>query len=74
MNGAECGECGNIQCTCPKIVVHMSGKPFKDFEKDTNKLYLALTKPRGIRLRLMRWLYPEIVRVADSLRKCYWSK
>ena len=73
MNGAECGECGNT-VYLPQIVVHMSGKPFKEFEETTNELYDALVKPKGIRLKLLRWLYPEIVGVADSLRKCYWSQ
>ncbi|KKL81527.1 hypothetical protein LCGC14_1993820, partial [marine sediment metagenome] len=23
---------------------------------------------------LLRWLYPELMAVIDSLRKCYWSE
>ena len=46
----------------------------KDFEESTNKLYRVLIKPKGLRQRLLRWLYPELVDVADDLRKCYWSE
>ena len=57
-----------LQIEGAKAVVHL-----KTLEKETNKLYQALIKPKGLRLRLLRWLYPEIVNVADSLRECYWS-
>lgn len=45
----------------------------KKFEDSTNKLYLVLIKPKGIRQKLLRWLYPELVDVANDLRECYWS-
>ena len=38
------------------------------------KLYQVLIKPKGLRLRLLKWLYPEITDVADALREYYWSK
>lgn len=75
MNGTECGKCGFIQCKCKEIELEKQGVSIymKQFEKDTNDLWRALIKPKGLRLRLLRWLYPEIRKVADSLRKCYWS-
>lgn len=45
----------------------------RNFENSTSKLYHVLIKPKGLRLRLLRWLYPELVDVANDLRKCYWS-
>ncbi len=45
----------------------------EDFEKATSELFLVLIKPKGFRQRFLRWLYPELVKVADTLKKCYWS-
>lgn len=45
----------------------------EDFEDATNALFQALTKPKGVRQRFLRWLYPELVEVSESLRKCYWT-
>jgi hypothetical protein len=75
MNGADCGKCGYIQCRCREIELEKQGNSIymEQFEKDTNELYLALIKPKGLRLKLLRWLYPEVVKVSDSLRRCYWS-
>ena len=77
MNGAECGKCGYIQCVCreraAKEKERLASTRLKSLEEETNTLYKALVKPKGLRLRLLRWLYPEIVKVADSLRKCYWQ-
>jgi len=46
----------------------------KNFEAATNELFKVLIKPKGLRQRLLRWLYPELMAVIDSLRKCYWSE
>jgi len=32
------------------------------------QVYQVLIKPKGFRLRILKYLYPEIVRVADKLR------
>ncbi len=72
MNGAECGACGEIKCICEEVS-REKGKALKSFEEDTNELYRVLVKPKGLRQRLLKWLYPELRKVADSLRECYWS-
>ena len=69
MNGAECGDCGRIQCVCNIVP---DGK-YADFQKATEKLYEILIKPKGLRLRFLRWLFPELADVANELRKCYWN-
>ncbi len=46
---------------------------YKNFEDATNKLYQVLIKPKGLRQRLLQWLYPELVDVANTLRECYWK-
>lgn len=69
MNGMECD---HAMC----IYKEDAAKALSDLEdlgKATNQLYQALIKPRGLRLRLLKWLFPEIVKVADSLRECYWN-
>lgn len=78
MNGAECGKCGEIQCVCREIEKrekeNRASELLKILEIDTTELYYAVIKPKGLRLRLLKWLYPEIVKVVDSLKRCYWSR
>ncbi|KKN66006.1 hypothetical protein LCGC14_0475980 [marine sediment metagenome] len=78
MNGYECGGCDMSPCICAEEKAREEERKASvrlgKLEKDTNELYFALTKPKGLRLKLLRWLYPEITRVADSLRKCYWAE
>ena len=81
MNGGltECDVCGCDSCVCKMIKARKDRETkatdlLKDFDAYTNDLYSALMKPKGIRLRLLKWLYPEIVKVSDSLRKCYWCE
>ncbi len=44
----------------------------KNFEEATEELYQVLIAPKGLRLILIKWLFPEIVKVADTLKDCYW--
>lgn len=45
----------------------------RQFEDDTNDLFQVLAKPYGVRRRLLRLLYPELISVTESLQKCYWD-
>jgi len=45
----------------------------KDLDTAIKKLFLALIKPKGLRLKLLKYLYPEIVNVANELREYYWA-
>lgn len=44
----------------------------KNFDESTDKLYTVLMKPKGLRKRLLKLLFPELRDVADDLRRCYW--
>ena len=44
-----------------------------DLDMAIEKLFQALIKPKGLRLKLLKWLYPEIVNVANTLRDYYWN-
>lgn len=46
----------------------------KDLDKAIEELYQALIKPKGLRLKLLKGLYPEIVNVANALREYYWTE
>lgn len=37
-----------------------------------DELFAALMAPGSTRLRLIKWLFPEIVKVAEKLRQFYW--
>lgn len=81
MNGGltECIVCDCDPCACKEIRARKNREVrateiLKTFDTQTNELYQVLIKPKGLRQRLLRWLYPEITKVADSLRECYWSK
>lgn len=75
MNGAECEVCGSLVCKCEDIA--RNTKRREQFEAESEiieQVYQALMKPKGLRFKILKWLYPEIVSVADRLREYYWSK
>ena len=83
MNGYECGGCDCSPCRCKEIKEQKELKIrkecgdeavelIKNFDEATNELHEVLMKPKGVRQRLLKWLFPELTKVADSLRKCYW--
>jgi len=85
MNGYECGQCGCEPCICAEIEQrkekqqrieegYRAKKLLRDFEDATNELFKVLMRPKRVRQRLLRWLYPELRNVANSLRKYYWFK
>lgn len=43
-------------------------------EEVLNEIYEALLKPKGFRRRLLKWLFPEIIRVAEILREYFWNQ
>ena len=43
-------------------------------ENIIEELFEALTKPKGWRLKLLKWLFPELTEVADLIRKEYYWK
>ena len=66
MNGAECEECGLIPCKCKEIKIR---KKREQFNIDIlEQFYQILTKPKRIRLKILKWLYPEIIHIADELK------
>ena len=38
-----------------------------------NELDKALNAPGKIRLIIIKWIFPEMIAVANKLRKAYWS-
>ena len=73
----ECDICDCDPCQCKEIRWRKeheikATELLKDFDEATDDLYQVLMKPKGLRRRLLKWLFPEITKVADSLRKCYW--
>ena len=66
MNGAECEECGLIPCKCEEIKIC---KKREQFNADLlEQFYRVLTKPKRLRLKILKWLYPEIIHIADKLK------
>lgn len=59
-----CGSCGQFPCMCMRT----------SMDEVLDKIFQALLKPKGIRLKLLKWLFPEIVKVAEKLRKYYWGE
>ena len=45
-----------------------------ELEKILDKLDKALLAPKRWRLKLIKWIFPEICDVADALREYYWNK
>ena len=81
MNGAECGECGYLRCRCDEFKRAEARQRLrkgyyetgKKLDRAIERLFQTLIKPKGFRLKLLKWLYPEIVVVAEELREWYWA-
>lgn len=81
MNGAECGQCGYLQCRCEENKRAEARSRLRKgyyvtgvkLDQAIEKLYRFLIKPKGMRLKLLKWMYPEVVEIANMLREYYWS-
>lgn len=42
-------------------------------DKLLDDLYRVLLRPKGLRLKLLKLIYPEICKLGDSLREYFWA-
>lgn len=67
MNGAECGKCGKIQCTCKRLFE-------KNEEIETiEKVVDILIKLKGWRRKVIKWLWPDICNMCKILKDYCWK-
>lgn len=72
MNGAECGECGHIACKCKEIARNIRRRERFEAESELIKqMHQAITKTkiRGLHFKVLKWLWPEIGRMADKIKE-----
>lgn len=62
MNGAECPSCGRIDCVCDEVIDETVTE-----EKTTEKIIDVLIKLQGWRLKVVRWIWPDIEKVRKAL-------
>lgn len=85
-NEHQCPDCGHVNCNCDCTMetVRDESLPFVLEEVKTPTVEMALDesaksvfniliKPKGWRIRLLKWWFPEIRDLAGKLRKYYWS-
>ena len=70
MNGYECGKCNCSPCKCEEIKRRkriVEGKEIAEIGID------VFSKVKRRRMKLIKWLWPDIKRLADALFD-YWDK
>ena len=68
MNGAECGKCGNIQCTCTRLF------EINEEAEVIEKVVDIIIRFKGWRMRLVRWLWPDMKKICEILKEYCWKE
>lgn len=55
-----------------KIKLAKSEKMCYDLNELLEEVYHTLLVPTGLRLKVLRWMFPEIVNIAKMLKNYYW--
>jgi len=75
MNGGmtECGQCDCDPCCCEAIEKRKQEQRVKDGKVVIESLWQAMANLSHWRMKIVRWLWPDIIHVADDLREYYWQ-
>ena len=70
MNGYECGECGQCPCVCEEM---RRRKTITEGKKVAEIGIDVFSKVKRRRMKLIKWLWPDLQRLSDALYD-YWDK
>ena len=70
MNGYECGMCDVSPCVCAE---NERRQQIVDGKIVLESLWQAMAHLPRWKMKIVRWLWPDIINVADDLREYYWS-
>ena len=76
MNGGmtECGQCGCDPCYCKAIEKRKQRQRVKDGKVVIESLWQAMMMHLpSWKMKIIRWLWPDIINVANNLKEYYWS-
>jgi len=70
MNGYECSMCGTDPCVCKEVERR---KNIKEGKIAIESMWQAMAHLPRWKMKIIRWLWPDIIHVAEDLREYYWS-
>lgn len=75
MNGGmtECGRCDCDPCCCKAIEKRKQEQRVKDGKVVIESMWQAMTHLPRWKMKIVRWLWPNIIDVANDLREYYWQ-
>jgi len=75
MNGGmtECGQCDCDPCRCEAIEKRKQEQRVKDGKVVIESLWRVMINLPRWKKKIIMWLWPDIINVADDLREYYWS-
>lgn len=71
MNGSDsydCSSCGTHPCLCAE-----NKQKIADGKIVLENLWQAMSNLPRWKRKIIKWFWPDIIRVADDLREYYWS-
>lgn len=72
MNGYECSDCGCAPCVCVTIAREdrkiKSGKEALEVSWD-----VFIKGPKGWKRKIIKWLWPDLSRMANAIKEYYWA-
>ena len=75
MNGGmtECGQCDCDPCRCEAIAERKQKQKVKDGKVVIESLWQVMIDLPRWKKKIIMWLWPDIINIADNLREYYWS-
>lgn len=70
MNGYECGDCNMAPCVCKE---RDRRKRIKEGKIVIESLWQAMSHLSRWRMKLVKWLWPDIIHVSKDLLDYYWK-
>ena len=70
MNGYECSMCDTDPCICKEVE---RNKNVREGKIAIESMWQAMAHLPRWKMKIVRWLWPDIIDVADDLREYYWQ-
>jgi len=76
MNGGmtECGRCDCDPCCCEAIEKRKQKQRIKDGKVVIESLWQTMARLPRWKRKIIKWLWPDIIDVADNLKEYYWKQ
>lgn len=71
MNGYDCGICNCEPCVCDG---QERKKNIKEGKIAIESMWQAVVHLSRWRMKIVKWIWPDIIHVAEDLQKYYWGE